>query len=154
MTHKMTHQIIITMRSHAEAAQGIARKAVKLLRNSGLECEERIELLGTTAHKPFAESIHSMHEVLEPLSPEQAEAPLQAPTTIQHFPTIYIMTSGASVFYGPDPFRGKLDAMHRITVSAMHPHYSNPLEVAQELEDTFRSRGIEVIRSVYVEPKA
>lgn len=132
---KMTHKITVTMLSHAEAVEGIAHKAHKLLKNSGLVNEVVVEEIAKP--KPAAKSIHSMVEV-------EAERQL---------PTLYIMTSGASLFFSTAPFNGRLADMSRITVSAMHPHYSNPMECADAVEKVFNSVGVQVIRSHYIEPK-
>lgn len=181
--NKPTHEITlrIPIDGTYQTAQSAMYKVARLLHDSGFDVESQIHKISEP--KPPASLVQQFkyefnHDsrlsdmdnrrlselILAPTEQQKIIADrlannvgyrLVPETTISEAEdrTVYLMTSGASVFYGFEPFTGKLDAMKRITVSQMHPHYSNPLEVANELESIFKSLGATVIRSVYTDSK-
>jgi hypothetical protein len=173
---KITHKITITMflRESKTLAKQTANNVSRLLNNSKYQHEYVIEdisepkppaaSVGDITNQGFrsAMGITALTEVTDWREPEaegpQKLTPEQVNALIRNdrensAPTLYMMTSGASLYYGLAPFTGKLDIFARITVSQMFPHYSNPAACADDLESLFKKLGHQVIRSVYIESK-
>lgn len=138
---KYTHKIHIPVLvgGAVTEAESAMRSIVKLLRNSGhnivhayVESVDNVQSI----LKPPAKSIGVTHT-------EEVPDGTEPPTPRR----LYIHTEGESLFYGLTPFTGKLDKMKRIQPSGLHPHYSNPNLIAQDLREVLSALGIEVLNS-------